>query len=47
MKRDGVSMSHLNEYYKQGKVQETNPYEPIPIFDANRTVSLRRRYFYE
>ena len=38
MKRDGVSMPHLNENYKQGKVKETYSHEPICIFDADNTV---------
>ena len=40
MKRDGVSMPHLNENYKQGKVKETYSHEPICIFDADSTVNL-------
>ena len=41
MKRDGVSMPHLNENYNQGKVQETYSYEPLFIFDADSMVSLK------
>ena len=40
MKRDGVSMPHLNENYKQGKLKENYSYELIRIFDADSTVKL-------
>lgn len=46
MKRDGVSMPHLNENYKQGKVQETYSHEPIHIVNADSTVSLRKLFVY-
>ena len=46
MKRDGVSMPHLNENYKQVKVQENYSYELIRIFDADSTVSLREIFVY-
>ena len=42
MKRDGVSMPHLNENYKQGKVKETYSHKPICIFDADNTVYILR-----
>ena len=47
MKRDGVSMPHLNENYKQGKARETYSYEPICIFDADSTVYFVITYVWE
>ena len=44
VKRDGVSMPHFNENYEQGKDQEIYSHEPIRIFDADNTVSLRKLF---
>ena len=45
LKRDGVSMPHLNENYKQGKVKETYSHKPICIFDADNTVYAKESIY--